>query len=170
MMNRTSKIVLSTSAMFLALFVGRPETAQGASATPSTITVSANVVKACTISDAVLAFGQYDPLNANDNLATGTISFTCTNGVTATIDLAAGGHAASGARGMANGTNILPYQIYTTNSRTTVWGTALTGGASVTAAGTGQAASVTMYGTIPHGTITAIDGSYGDTLQATLNF
>ena len=168
MMNRTSKIVLTTSAMFLALFVGRPETAQ---AITSTVTVQATVVKACTISNATLDFGTYNPTSTTDLAGTGTLSFKCSNNVPITIDLGNGGHnTASGMRGMANGTNILPYQIYSGSASGPVWGTGLTGGTSLSTTGTGLDATVTMYGKIPQGTTSVIEGTYQDTVVATLNF
>jgi spore coat protein U-like protein len=167
MMNRTSKIVLTTSAMFLALFVGRPETAQ---AITSTVTVQATVVKACTISNATLDFGQYNPTSTTDTTGTGTLGFKCSNGVPITIDLGNGAHTASGMRGMANGANILPYQIYSGSASGPVWGTGLAGGTNLSTTGTGLDATVTMYGKIPQGTTSVIEGTYLDTVVATLNF
>jgi spore coat protein U-like protein len=172
MMNRTSKIVLTTSAMFLALFVGRPQPAQAVGIT-SNVTVTANVTRACTISDATLGFGTYDPSNTSDTVAQGTLGFRCSSGVSMTIDLGTGSNsvaAGSGLRGMANAGNVLPYQIYSDSARTTVWGTGMPTGTSVSKSGTGGADTVIMYGKIPLGKTTVIDGAYQDIVVATLNF
>ena len=46
MMNRTAKLVLTSSALFLAFFVGRPDTAQAVGITDN-VTVSTTVTRAC---------------------------------------------------------------------------------------------------------------------------
>ena len=86
MMNRTSKIVLTTSAMFLALFVGRPDNAQ-AVPLANTVTVQVHVAKACTISAATLDFITYDPTSTTDLTAQSDITFTCTVGTPVTVSL-----------------------------------------------------------------------------------
>jgi spore coat protein U-like protein len=103
-------------------------------------------------------------------LATGSLGFKCSNGVPITIDLGNGGNVVGGLRGMANTGNVLAYQIYSDTNRTVVWGTGLTGGQIVNSSGTGAATSVTMYGRIPAGTTTVIEGAYQDIVVATLNF
>jgi spore coat protein U-like protein len=70
---------------------------------------------------------------------------------------------------MANGTNILQYQIHSVSSTGPVWGTGL-GGGTVSAIGSGSPATVTMFGTIPLGQTSVIAGLYQDTVVATLNF
>ena len=59
-------------------------------------TVSANVIKNCTISTAPLNFGAYDPVAANATTpldGIGTITVTCTKGAVAKVGLNAGGNA-----------------------------------------------------------------------------
>ena len=93
-------------------------------------------------------------------------------GVNPTIDLGNGLNsvaAGGGFRGMANGSNILPYQIYSGSLSGSVWGTLLSG-TSVVATGSGLPATVTMYGRIPLGKTSVIAGLYQDTVVATLNF
>jgi spore coat protein U-like protein len=71
---------------------------------------------------------------------------------------------------MANGTNILQYQIHSVSSAGAVWGTGFAGGGTVSATGLGSPATVTMFGTIPLGQTSVIAGLYQDTVVATLNF
>ena len=167
MMNRTAKLVLTSSALFLAFFVGRPDTAQAALPT-STVTVTANVVKACTISGATLGFGEYNPTYATDTTVTVPLNFQCSAGTPITIDLNNGGHPAAGMRGMANGTNILQYQIYSNPGLTTVWGTGSGSNYGMTA--TGGSDHLDMSGKIPALQTGVIVGTYQDTVTATLNF
>ena len=51
----------------------------GAATETGTLTVTANVVAACTIGDATLAFGPYDPNGAAVDAQT-TVAVNCTNG------------------------------------------------------------------------------------------
>jgi len=169
MMNRTSKIVLTTSAMFLALVVGRHDSALAAMPT-SNITVTATVAKSCTIADGSIAFGAYDPLSGAVVDQTGTLSFTCTKTVPVTVDLGLGGKPSGALRGMLTTGSTVPltYQIYSENTRTTVWGTGT--GSNFASTGTGSAVTLTMYGRIQASQTTVVPGSYTDTVVATLNF
>jgi Uncharacterized secreted protein len=171
MMNRTAKLVLTASSLFLAFFVGRPDTAQAALPT-STVTVTATVAKACTISNAALAFGPYNPTSTSDTTQSVGLSFQCSSGTPITIDLNLGSNSGGlgGMRGMANTTNltnILQYQIYSDSGLTTAWGTG-TGAKGMTA--TAGPDSLMMYGKIPALQTGVIVGTYQDTVTATLNF
>jgi spore coat protein U-like protein len=167
MMNRTAKLVLTSSALFLAFFVGRPDTAQAALPT-SNVTVTAKVVKACTISNATLAFGAYNPTATSDTTQSVALGFKCSAGTPITIDLSNGQNPTGTIRGMANTTNILQYQIYSNSGLTTVWGTGAGSNNGMTA--TGGSDSLTMYGKIPALQTSVIEGNYQDIVVATLNF
>ena len=79
-----------------------PAGAQG-SAASSSLTVSANVVKNCTISTAPVAFGNYDAVAANATApldGIGTVTVTCTKGAAAKVGLGVGGNAQGNTRRM----------------------------------------------------------------------
>jgi len=140
---------------------------------PVTATVSAN----CAISTAAVAFGAYDSavVNASANRdATGTVNVTCTSGASTTVTLDEGDNAGGGStaavpvrRMTDDGTNFIGYQLYSENTRTTLWGgTAPTGLAHT---GTGLLVGLTVYGRIPGGQNVPA-GNYSDTVVATVTF
>jgi spore coat protein U-like protein len=162
-MTRTTKLVLTASALFLALYVGRPETATAGTASGSVL-VTANVTATCTVTASPLAFGAYDPLVANLTVSkdvTAPLTYACTKSLPATISLDN-----VGTRAMVNGTSSLTYDIYTAADYSKVWGTTNT----VAITGTGASATVNMYGRIPAGQLNLIAGLYSQTIQATINF
>jgi spore coat protein U-like protein len=166
MMNRTAKLVLTTSALFLALFVGRPEPVSAA--TTATVHVTANVVASCSISNSPLDFGTYDPFGANVTApkdANAPLSYACTSGTSAWIGL---DHV--GARAMVNGSSNLAYELYTADptGTTSIWGDSQATGVAIT--GAGAAATVQMYGRIPGGQTGLVAGAYAQDIQATINF
>ena len=75
---------------------------------------------------------------------------------------------------MANGANTLQYNLYTTNTYTTIFGDGT--GTSVTQAGTGSgvntANTLTVYGQLPDSATNqaAVPGSYTDTVQVTVTY
>src|SRR4051812_25909441 len=91
----------------------------------TTFTVSADVVANCTISASNLAFGNYDPVVANnttgaDLYANSTLTVACTKGApNVWIGLDAGSNSASASgttRAMsAGGGNFLSYELHTAN-------------------------------------------------------
>ncbi|HVC30624.1 MAG TPA: spore coat U domain-containing protein [Steroidobacteraceae bacterium] len=148
--------------------------AHAATAT-STFQVSATVLKACTVSAAPLAFGNYTP-GAGPVSASTTISVDCTSGTGYTVSLN-GGTTTGGTvsqRLMANGTNTLQYNLYTNNTYSTILGDGT--GPSVTASGTGSGMnisnSLTVYGDLPDDAANqaAVPGSYTDTIQVTVTY
>src|SRR6185436_20419595 len=58
--------------------------------------VSASVTATCTISTAPVAFGAYDPTNAEDLDGAGSVTVLCTNGTAGYITLGQGAHSADG--------------------------------------------------------------------------
>ena len=134
--------------------------------------INATVVANCTISTAAVNFGNYDPIgvNAAANLdSTGTVTVTCTKGAGLRIDLGLGANASGAVRRMNDGgTNYLNYELYTTNSRTTVWGTGAAG-LAIAPAPDKNARNYTVYGRVPSGQDAAV-GSYTDTVVATINY
>jgi len=149
----------------------------GASAAAATATanlpVSATVISNCTISTAVLAFGNYDPVAANAaaNLdGTGTVIVACTKGATATVGLGLGSNASGAVRRMSDGGgNFLTYEMYQDAGRVTVWGNGAPNLLTPGAAPSKAARNFTVYGRVTSGQDIPA-GAYTDTVVATVNF
>src|SRR6185503_1005233 len=146
----------------------------------TTFTVSADVVANCTISASNLAFGNYDPVVANnttgaDLYANSTLTVACTKGApNVWIGLDAGANSASASgttRAMAAGGNFLSYELYTANPNPTAgaaWGNTQATGRSYVP--TSKAATaLTVFGRLLKGQDASI-GSYTDTVTATINY
>ena len=116
----------------------------------------------CSVTASTLAFGTYDPLSGTPTDSTTTLNVSCTKGapssetVNYTIALSTG----SGSyvnRTMSSGSQVMNYNLYTTNARTTVWGDGT--GATVTSSNSFSLTTSTptrnrnhtVYGRIPAG-------------------
>jgi spore coat protein U-like protein len=129
-------------------------------------TVSATVVKNCTVSTNPLDFGSTLNLSSAVN-ATTTVTTTCTNGTPYTVGLSAGNGAGAtlAVRKMTFGANTINYSIYTNVGHTTVWGAG-----TVSGTGTGNAQPpVTAFGQVPAQALPN-PGTYTDTIVATVTF
>jgi spore coat protein U-like protein len=97
-----------------------------ASSASSSLTVTANVVKNCTITTAPVAFGNYDSVAANATApldGIGTVTVTCTKGAAAKVGLNDGSNAQGTTRRMSQGaTDHLTYELYRDTGRATRWG------------------------------------------------
>jgi spore coat protein U-like protein len=148
-------------------------TAQGATKS-STFQVTATVSKNCVMSAAPMSLGTFD--GTNDLTASSNITVNCTNGTPYTVDLDKGSAPAFTMRTMKSGTDVLNYNLYTTNTYTTVWGdnTGGTGRNSGTGAGmgAGQTQTLTVFGRLRAvdntGSFSA--GTYTDTITATITY
>ncbi len=166
-MNRV-KIALSIAiAVSVAAAVAvRP--ARAATAT-SSLTVTATVAKICVIGAGTVAFGTYDPVGVNAVApldASGAFTVACTKNTAYTVGLGLGNNASGSTRRMTSGADFLSYELYTDNTRTTVWNAVNTVG--------GTAASIapvtlTVYGRVAAAQNVA-DGSFTDTVVSTVNF
>ena len=120
---RTALLVCAlTGAMFAA------SNAQAATATGN-LSVTANVAAACAVTaSTAVAFGPYDPLAPGALNGQGTVTVRCTKGSSYDLALGTGSNSVTPlqcvtpARRMTNGTDFLPYQLYQTSARTTIWG------------------------------------------------
>lgn len=166
-MNRTARVALILGG--LALGLAAPAFAQTATAN---LSVSATVVKNCSITTTAVAFGNYDPVVTNaatDLDGTGTVVVTCTKGAGTRIDLGLGANASGSIRRMAGGTDFLTYELYQNSGRTTVWGSGAAAGQTIAVAPSKAPRTFTVYGRVAAGQdVSAI--SYGDTVVATINF
>src|SRR5437868_9911714 len=107
-----------------------------AGTTTTTFPVSAVINSACSVTASALSFGAYNPTSGSPLDGTSSISVYCTVGsaYTVALDIGTGGGAYT-ARGIANGANVLDYNLYTSSARTTVWGDGT--GATSTVGGSG---------------------------------
>lgn len=160
------KLAVIAAALSLA-----PLAALAATATDN-LSVTATVGDNCTISTAPVAFGAYDPIvtNASTPLdGTGTVTITCTQGATTSIELGLGSNANVSQRRMKDaGTNYLNYELYQETARTTIWGTT-TAKKDTGIAPSSAARAFTVYGRVTAGQDVPL-GSYSDTVLATVNF
>lgn len=152
-----------------------------AATTNTTFTVSASVVANCTISASNLAFGNYDPVVANnttgaDLYANSTLTVACTKGapnVWIGLDSGANGASATGTtRALTSGAgSFLSYELYTANPNPTAgaaWGNTQATGKSYVSASKLPTA-IPVFGRVPKGQDAAA-GSYSDTVTATINY
>lgn len=83
----------------------------------------------CSVANATLAFGSYNPVSGSPNMASTSITVTCSAllglGATATVPytilISTGSSGDVTNRTMTGGAPTLPYNIYTSASYTTVW-------------------------------------------------
>ncbi len=151
------------------LYSPEPAASQASSAS---LTVSANVVKNCTISTTPINFGSYDPVEANATRALdglGTIVVTCTQGTSGHIGLSQGSNAVGSVRRMEDGSQYLVYEIYKDPGRTQPWGNGFSDNLDVPGAPNLDPRTFTAYGRVPAGQDVRV-GQYLDVVIATVNF
>ena len=152
------------------LFRTRVLSAQTATAS---LTVTANVIKNCTISTAPLTLGAYDPVAANATApldGIGTITVTCTKGAVAKVGLNAGANGQGATRRMTlSATEFLTYEIYKDTGHANVWGDTADTALDIPAAPNRNPRTFTAYGRVAAAQDAAV-GNYTDTVVATVNF
>jgi|SaaInlStandDraft_1057018.scaffolds.fasta_scaffold02614_5 spore coat protein U-like protein len=138
------------------------------------LNVSANINMSCTITTTNLAFGNYDPIvtNLSDPLnKMASVTSTCTVGSAGVITLDNGDHYDEGlGRRMAHATeagNYLTYSVSNASYGGANWGI---GAEAVAYTGTGSAVEEDVYGSVAANQFTAEDGSYTDTIIASINY
>jgi spore coat protein U-like protein len=130
--------------------------------------VTATIVKDCTVSATNLAFGNF---TGAVNNSTSTVSVNCTSGTAYTVGLNAG--LATGAtvtnRSMTGpGSALLHYGLFSNSGHTTNWGnTSATNWVSGTSSGAVQ--PLTVYGQIPAAQYVT-PGSYTDTITVSVTY
>ena len=155
-MRRTERRWLIAAASVAALTVGSP-------------------AGACTISATGVAFGAYDPRAAGPDDGTGSIVLLChPNTSSPSIALSSGGSGSLSMRRMASGTTPLNYNLYTSSSRTIVWGDGSGGTATVTPPDGGVSGGRRRFSADIFGRIPALQnvraGTYVDTIVVTVTF
>lgn len=138
------------------------------------------VLCSCTVSTTPVAFGNYSPLAFGNTDSTGSIKIGC-GGVAGllipyNIALSAGGGGSYAGRRMANGAKTLSYNLYTDSSYTTMWGDGsastqiISAGVTLDVLGLAPLQTHWIYGRLPGRQLTAVPGSYSDTISVTLTY
>ena len=143
-----------------------------AQTTNGTLNVSATVTANCTVSTTPLAFGNVNTLSGSNVDGTGGISVTCTNGTSweASAGIGSGTGASFNSRVMADGSDLLTYNLYTNAARNAIWGDGTGSSSTISSTGSGVAQNVTIYGRVGSGQTTAPAGSYADTVAVTVSY
>lgn len=136
----------------------------------STLTVIANVLKACTVSATTLDFG-VQPSNFSGPInATSQINTHCANGTDYQIALNNGLHSVGNTRRMksADG-DYIPYELYNNPQRTQRWGETLNTAETKKLTSTGHAHQSIVYGQVlPTQGLAA--AQYKDTITVTVTY
>lgn len=131
--------------------------------------------EACTISATGVAFGSYDPRATGPDDGTGSINIAChPDDSSVNIALSAGGSSSFASRRMASGSAQLNFNLYTSSSRTVVWGDGSGGTSTVTLTNGSVSAGVRRFSANIFGRIPALQnvraGTYVDTIVVTATF
>jgi spore coat protein U-like protein len=141
----------------------------------TTMGVTASLADTCMVSASALMFPAYV---AGSGTVTGSATLTvrCSNGAIYAVGLGAGSTPGTtfAQRLLASGTHTLQYNLYVSNSYSTVWGDGTGGTAVVGGTSTGFAApdSLTVYGQLPDSANNKLapPGAYGDTILVVLSY
>lgn len=147
---------------------------------PSIVTILAFLflvrgsMAACNVSATGVNFGPYDAAAPTPRDSTGTVTVSCDQNPPTDIAIAIGVSGTSGVfipRMMRNAArpDRLNYNLFTTPSRSTVWGDGTAGTSTVFLRNVNRnrPQTATIYGRIPAGQDVAV-GSYSDTLIVTI--
>ncbi len=150
----------------------------GAATATTTFTVSATVLKACTVAATNLTFPNYTP-GGGAVVSTSAVAVKCTVGTPFTVALdkgsTTGSTIAQRAMGLtATGAGTLQYNLFTSNTYATILGDGTGGSTAPTGTGTGlaNALTTTVYGQLPdNATNQAVTpGAYADTITVTVTY
>jgi spore coat protein U-like protein len=122
----------------------------------------------CSVSTTAVAFGTYDPHSGTATDGVGSITLSCdkNNAPTMTVGISTGQSGGYATRRMSAGAWTLNYNLYTSATRTTVWGDGSGGTSAPTPPGPG---TYTIYGRIaPLQNVGA--GSYSDSVSVTITY
>ncbi len=143
-----------------------------ASTVTTSFQVQANVNAQCSISAVNLTFPAVDPLSSQTDGAT-TVTVKCTKNSAYTVGLNAGTTAGStiAQRLMANGADLMDYNLYTDAGRTSVWGNSAGSWVSGTGAGMGTAQVLNVYGRVAAGQTNLAVGTFTEpTVTVTVTY
>ena len=143
-----------------------------ASTVTTSFQVQANVNAQCSISAVNLTFPAVDPLSSQTDGAT-TVSVKCTKNSPYTVGLNAGTTAGStiAQRLMANGADLMDYNLYTDAGRSSIWGNSAGSWVSGTGAGMGTAQVLNVYGRVAAGQTNLAVGTFTEpTITVTVTY
>ena len=147
--------------------------AQGGGQSTANMQVNANVVRKCTIQTQPLAFGSYDPVQANATSPLDgqtTLTVACTKGTTVAIGMDAGSNAAGTTRRMTSSDgSFLTYEAYRDASRTQRWGDTTSDRLDGGVAPSRDPRQFIVYGRIP-GSQDVPEGTFQDVVLVTVQF
>lgn len=157
----------------LALSLGASGGSAQGGAQSANMQVNANVIRKCTISAQPLAFGEYDPVQANATApldGQSTLTVACTKGTAISIGMDPGANAQGTVRRMASGTaDFLTYEAYKDSSHTQRWGDSAGDRYDAGVAPSRDPRQFIVYGRIAGGQDIA-EGSFQDTILVTVQF
>jgi spore coat protein U-like protein len=141
------------------------------SGTLSGLRIAAQLEASCTINVSNMDFGMIDATITAPVDQIATITLSCTNQAGYAVGLDQGTHASAGAdlsrRYMANGAQLLMYDLYQDSARSIAWG--LADGAVAAGFGTGSDQAITVFGRIlPHQN--ALSGTYTDSIVVVVSY
>jgi spore coat protein U domain-containing protein, fimbrial subunit CupE1/2/3/6 len=153
----------------LAVATGAAIPAQAFGTATGNLTVTAGIGTSCTVSNVGINFGTVTTTSAVTT--SGSLNVNCSSGLPYNLDLDLGLNptAPPTTRQLSNGANRLAYNIYTTNTYITVWGSGMTGGTSQSFIGTGANQYIQAYLKIPVQAAPP-NGLYTDTVTITAIF
>jgi spore coat protein U-like protein len=147
-------------------------TAQGGESSAN-MQVSANVIRKCTITAQPLAFGNYDPVQANYTApldAQTTLTVACTKGTAVNVAMDSGTNALGTLRRMTSGgAKYLGYEVYKDSSRSEVWSATGNGLLNGGIAPSRDPRQFIVYGRVAGGQ-DAAEGAFQDTVLVTVQF
>ena len=128
--------------------------------------VTATIEDSCTITAGSMAFGLVDLTTGTDHDTSATITLSCTNGAGYSVAMGNGNNYASGSHNLSDGTDVIPYDIYSDSARVSVW----EGATEVTGTAGADDVELVAYGRIPSTAGNVPAGDYSDTVSVTVTF
>lgn len=127
----------------------------------------------CGINATGLYFGAINPLSLTDITSIGAINLTCVGDPVTYIIKASQGNGSMLQRVMKNGLNVLNYNIFTSNSHTTVLGDGTAGSLAINGASNTDSTTATYFafGKISNiGLSSTVTGTYTDNISVTISY
>lgn len=173
-MTNPLRLQRSLAATLTMILLGAGASVQAGTDT-DTLNVTATVAAVCRIDSVdLLDFGTISPSAQPNHDAQANITWRCTTGTAADIDLDGGTSGDINARAMDGTTETLPYQLYTDAARLQIWGDGGTGDdVDVIGAGMGvpNAVTTTIHGRVLDSDVAGLEpDTFNDAVTVTINF